>query len=1039
MSPPNSLRRSESPPCCSSWQRNLNDLDSVTSPIDEFQRYPNTPPDSWSVASATFIKQEEADDIASNEESIKSASLNLEEHDMELSKDESIKLESSLWCSSLDPDLEALDSFLSYKDDPTRPYTPPFYLSFACETVIEPKEDDEFIQSTPQTMEYVDLNELSDRPIKLDSPPGWSSLDEPNLQNREEGDSFEFSTEYANDEGAIFLSAEEYAQQKSQVDELVSKVLAAEKKLNEVKDPKEKKSIAERLDILNKRLETICEFMDTLRIKEEPKEEDTPRWANLFTGLNRHKEKSKLSLAAFFQNKTNIINSLKDLYEPSEPKPTAEDFAEQPSLLLVPLLKHQKSGLRWMQFRERQKICGGILADDMGLGKTLSMIALVVASLEAKKIERAEKQQALRAKWTQQLSLKAMKKFNLFDDEEDEDEEEERYEPPAKRQFMAPGDDLYDSEEEDCDENDPYPKAGTLVVCPMSVMCQWAQEVATKVTPNALTVLTFHGPNRHDQHIKAFRTNDLVITSYSTVVSEYRKYGSKSLLFAVNWHRVILDEAHIIRNTKTIGCFSICQLRAVHHWALTGTPIQNRAIDVFALMQFLNVPNFNDLQQWKKYLNHGMAGHRRLGFIIKPLMLRRTKQQLQATGGMPALPSLTIQLIAVELSEEEMAVYQVLSAISKKIFAQYLTQREKGNSDLNYYSVDNAPQFIVENFDDKYLELYHKFLRSLGYDPKAKIQGIVILVLLLRLRQFCCHPGLMIGMLCGSMSDEEVNNLRDDAEDVDGPFKTDVLSELKKYHVAPDKENFFDDENTVYNMKKIKFEELDYDISSVKHERMTPTESFIKQEPSCSSSAFSFSGKRALQILSPDNPIFDFARPSAKLKLVIAKLEELLNETSDKIIVVSQWVTFIGVIRQRLNDLCWSTLDFTGKLSAKEREIVLRDFNNLNNDKRVLLLSLAAGGVGLNLNVANHMLLVDLHWNPQLEKQAQDRIYRYGQKKPSFIYRFMCQETVEQRIKALQDYKLEIAKVVMPEEEDGVSTRQGGGLNLQEMKKLFSM
>lgn len=293
--------------------------------------------------------------------------------------------------------------------------------------------------------------------------------------------------EYANDEGAIFLCAAEYAQQKAQVDELVSKVLTAEKRLSQVTDPEEKNSISERLNTLNKRLETICEFMDTLRVKEEPVEAETPRWANLFSGLNRHRKKSKLSLAAFFQNKTNIINSLKALYEPSEPKPTSEDVAEQPSLLLVTLLKHQKSGLRWMQFRERQKICGGILADDMGLGKTLSMIALVLSSLEAKKKERADKQQALRSKWTQQLCLKATKKFNLFDDEEN-DKEDEKYEPPTKRQLLAPPDDLFDSDDDDCVENEPYPKAGTLVVCPMSVMCQWAQEVATKVAANALTV-----------------------------------------------------------------------------------------------------------------------------------------------------------------------------------------------------------------------------------------------------------------------------------------------------------------------------------------------------------------------------------------------------------------------------------------------------------------------------------------------------------------------------------------------------------------------
>jgi len=103
-------------------------------------------------------------------------------------------------------------------------------------------------------------------------------------------------------------------------------------------------------------------------------------------------------------------------------------------------------------------------------------------------------------------------------------------------------------------------------------------------------------------------------------------------------------------------------------------------------------------------------------------------------------------LICVQLSEPEMAVYQILSAISKKIFTQFLRQREQGNSDLNYYALERTPQFMEESFDTKYTEIYHRFLKSLGYNPGAKIKGIVILVLLLRLRQFCCHPGLMLGV-----------------------------------------------------------------------------------------------------------------------------------------------------------------------------------------------------------------------------------------------------------------------------------------------------
>ncbi|XP_017081990.2 LOW QUALITY PROTEIN: transcription termination factor 2 [Drosophila eugracilis] len=945
----------------------------------------------------------------------------------------------------------------------------------------------EYEKSSDYPIEIFSSSEDDEQPCSLQDQTIFDFTVSPDeIGNQQEPDDIvlELSSEYANNSDAIFVSASEYFEKKKQIDQLVQNVLTLELTQRQLEENgssgKELIEIKSRLEKFNARLVALGEFLDTLRveedktairIKEEPEQIvqfEQPQWSNLYSGLNRYRHKSNHSSAEFYQHKSNIIESLKILYEPSEPSSTYVDLEKQPALLTVRLLKHQQAALKWMQFRERQKISGGILADDMGLGKTLSMIALILASLESKNKKREKKQRALELQWTEEfnrLKTKKIRTFRLFDDDEESLQEEEKYEPPKKRLCEAKSkkmaksptfdkEDKYGEEkekneptvkspeplefssDEDDLKNERYPTAGTLVVCPMSVMCQWAQEVVSKVAANGIKVLTYHGANRRDIGLQTFRSYDLVITSYNLVVSELKRFGIASLLFAVHWNRVILDEAHIIRNVKTSCCYSICQLRARCHWALTGTPVQNLAFDVFALLRFLEVPNFQDLQQWKRYLNEGMPGHRRLKFIIKPLMLRRTKQQLQESGDMPALPPIKIELICVQLSKQEMSVYQILSAISQRIFLQFLLQREKGNSDLNYYSLERTPQFINEKIlDPKYMEIYNRFLSSLGYHPGEKIHGIVILVLLLRLRQFCCHPGLMIGMLCGAMTAEDIHNVRMDATGVEGQLKLDVLNELDKYGKPADENDLTDEENNFPT--KIKLENIKHetDLSEIKEEKM-PWD--MGDEETLSSSSESLDSTIAVKLLNPQNPIFDFACPSAKLKLVIDKLEELLSSTNDKIIVTSQWLNYLAIIRNRLQDQSWEVLDFTGSMSAKDRESVLREFNE-NNDKRVLLLSLTAGGVGLNLNVANHMLMVDLHWNPQLERQAQDRIYRYGQKKPTFIYRYMCQDTVEQRIKALQDYKLEIAKVVLPEEEGGLSGRGGGGINLKELQKLFAM
>lgn len=100
-----------------------------------------------------------------------------------------------------------------------------------------------------------------------------------------------------------------------------------------------------------------------------------------------------------------------------------------------------------------------------------------------------------------------------------------------------------------------------------------------------------------------------------------------------------------------------------------------------------------------------------------------------------------------------------------------------------------------------------------------------------------------------------------------------------------------------------------------------------------------------------------------------------------------------------------------------------------------MLLSLTAGGVGLNLIAANHLFLVDIHWNPQLEAQASDRIYRVGQTKPVFIYKFVCTNTIETTIQKIQSQKLEIASNIF----GGCNNVESTKITLNDLKQIFNI
>lgn len=119
----------------------------------------------------------------------------------------------------------------------------------------------------------------------------------------------------------------------------------------------------------------------------------------------------------------------------------------------------------------------------------------------------------------------------------------------------------------------------------------------------------------------------------------------------------------------------------------------------------------------------------------------------------------------------------------------------------------------------------------------------------------------------------------------------------------------------------------------------------------------------------------------------VAEILDSLHPT-DKIIIVSQWKKFLDLIASYLNEKSMKYVSFDGSTPIVERQTIVETFNNQKNTTKIMLLSLKAGGVGLNLIGANHLLLIDLHWNPQLEKQAEDRIYRMGQKKTVFIYKY---------------------------------------------------
>ncbi|KAG8040400.1 hypothetical protein G9C98_001214 [Cotesia typhae] len=628
----------------------------------------------------------------------------------------------------------------------------------------------------------------------------------------------------------------------------------------------------------------------------------------------------KRALATFQNEQALTVERLENLHGSLISQPSKNEQVKDPKGLVVKLMPHQKHALAWLTWREKQKPPGGVLADDMGLGKTLTIISLVIKSLADSLTENDD-------------------------------------------------DDVYDPDNIE-DQQCKY-QGGTIVVCPASLINQWKNEIDTRCKRGILVTEVYHGNNREKAPRRLAR-NDIVITTYNLLVRELKNNGQ---LFQIRWKRIILDEAHAIRNHKSQACEAVCQLKAKKRWALTGTPIHNKGMDIFAILKFLKCSPFDDIRVWKRWVeNKSDAGVERLAMVMKSLMLRRTKNELINKGDIDSLPEKHLKIIKISLDKDERLVYDKVMMYSRTIFAQFLHQRAEKDA--------LVPLGVANKFKNSFNKAQQQLLAR-----HADVQTFEILVLLLRLRQICCQPSLIHDML--DKQEIEIDGA-DGGEDSD-QVQNNLVAQLEGLNISKDASDQGEENEAVG---------VDKGISE--------------------------------HLLTSENPVFNPKRCSSKLTVILNLVRDILAKR-EKLIIVSQWSTYLQIIGENLRTVPGATFEmFTGAVAVKNRQGIINSFNQEKNPK-IMLLSLCAGGVGLNLVGANHLILVDIHWNPQLECQACDRIYRIGQKKNVFIYKLICNDTIEETIQNLQEKKLSLANSIL-----SGKNKESSKLSVQDLMTMFS-
>ena len=407
----------------------------------------------------------------------------------------------------------------------------------------------------------------------------------------------------------------------------------------------------------------------------------------------------------------------------------------------------------------------------------------------------------------------------------------------------------------------------SLIVCPSSLMYNWMSEIEKfKIDVDAVCVT-----GTQDVRKDIIKENhELYITTYDYLRRDVELYMS------MEFEYIVLDEAQFIKNPKTKNAQSVKSLKSKHRLALTGTPIENGLSELWSIFDFLLPGYLYSLNYFTKNFEKPiqMGDDKRqaqLQKLVSPFILRRTKKQV-----LKDLPDKVEKDLWLNLSPEEKQLYLAnLAQVNEQLQQQ--------------------------------LEL-------------EKVDSILILAMMTRLRQICCEPRMLYENYTGE---------------------------------------------------------------------------------------------------------------STKFKMCL-DLIETLKENDKKVLLFSSFTSIFDSFIEEFNRRGIKYHMITGAVDKKKRKEEVDAFQS--DDSNVFLISLKAGGTGLNLTKAQAVIHFDPWWNVSAQNQATDRAYRIGQTKNVLVYQLLMKNTIEEKIYEMQKRKKAMSDLFVENSKGGIST-----LSKEELKDLFSM
>ncbi|CAJ2513775.1 Uu.00g018940.m01.CDS01 [Anthostomella pinea] len=703
----------------------------------------------------------------------------------------------------------------------------------------------------------------------------------------------------------------------------------------------------------------------------------------------------------------------------------SEDLPEMTPgpLITTELLKHQKQGLHFMTRKEQPRqlsldgntadsfwqirlgnngqrlyhnvitgstqreqpteTLGGILADMMGLGKTLSILSLVASSLQDAKT------------WSQTAPVQP------------------RAPPPKKngdssKKFNVPT---------------PEPlgltrlrgnSRATLLVCPLSTITNWEEQIKAHIQPNKLSYYIYHGPNRI-KDAKKLAQYDLVMTTYGSVGSEVaarsKGRGGPFPLEEIGWFRIVLDEAHMIREQSTLQFKAICRLQASRRWAVTGTPVQNKLDDLAALLAFLRLKPFDEKGKFSQFITAPFKICDpeivpKLRVLVDSVTLRRLKDKID-------LPPRTDEIIRLDFDAKERKLYSLFEQSAQDKVQVLAAGREKMLGGKTYIHIlqsilrlrlisahgrdllnDTDLELVQGMTEDSAIDLDSDeddekpaLAQSRAYEAFALMQETN--------NDLCISCQKRIGA-----NGPELDLERED--DVIGYMTTCFHLLCTGCITAYQQDVGHQDSGTCpFCRAHVRFA----------HNELRKSKTAVEHEGHRQDKHESKAGSK--------DGYIGYSGPHTKTRALV---EDLLKSEADskakpdeppyKSVVFSAWTSHLDLIQLALDKVGIHYTRLDGKMTRIARTAAMDAFRE-DKSVHVILVSISAGGLGLNLTTANSVYVMEPQYNPAAEAQAVDRVHRLGQKRPVRTVRYIMRNSIEEKMLILQDKKTKLANLSM--------------------------